>query len=317
MARASVRPGRPRVRYAEPMSPTVADALARATAALAQVGAPRSDVDELLSRLLGTGRGEVRVETDRPLREADWRRLEEWLARRSEGEPVQYITGRAAFRDLDLSVGPAVLIPRPETEFLVEVVLEVLRRADSWPRPRVLDLGTGSGAIALAIARECPPAVVSASDSSEAALEFARSNAAASALEGRVRFLHGAWFSALPADERFEVVVSNPPYVSEREWDSLPPEVRREPRPALVSGEDGLEATRAIIEDAPFHLVTGGLLALEMDETRAAAVAGWLTGAHEWDEVEVRDDLAGRPRILLARRARGPAIAPLQWPEVS
>jgi release factor glutamine methyltransferase len=130
-----------------------------------------------------------------------------------------------------------------------------------------------------------------------------------------VRFERGDWFAAIGPDERFDVVVSNPPYVAEFEWEGLPADVRREPRAALVSGEDGLDATREIVDGAPRHLVGGGLLALELAEARAAQVGAWLEGARDWEQVALREDLAGRPRVLLARRARGPAIAPLQWPE--
>jgi release factor glutamine methyltransferase len=298
------------------MSPTIADGLARGIAALAALPSPRSDAEELLSRMLGTGLAELRLAPTRALREVEWKQLEEWLARRAEGEPVQYITGRAAFRHLDLAVTPAVLIPRPETEGLVEAVLETLQsEAARWRRPRVVDLGTGSGAIALAVASEFPGAVVTATDASRAALEVAESNARDAGLADGVRFVHGEWFASLAPDERFEVVISNPPYIAEHEWSSLPVDVRREPRSALISGEDGLDATRQILDDAPRHLVAAGLLALELDEARAEEVEAWLDGAHEWESVELRDDLAGRPRVLLARRARGPAIAPLQWPE--
>ena len=218
---------------------------------------------------------------------------------------MQYITGRAAFRDLDLAVDPRVLIPRPETEGLVEAVLEVLRaEAPRWAAPRVLDLGTGSGAIALALAAEWPAAVVTATDASAGALEVARANAAALELAGRVRFLAGHWFEAVGAQERFEVVVSNPPYIATGEWDDLPEDVRSfEPRQALFSGASGLDDAREIVEQAPRHLVPGGLLALELAEERVHQVAGWLQGAPAWQAVEVRDDLARRPRYLLARAA--------------
>ena len=299
------------------MAGTVAQALERAIARLGASPAPRADAEELVSRLLGLGRGEIHLHRGRPLAAAEVARLEAWVARRVAGEPVQYITGRAAFRGLDLAVNPAVLVPRPETEGLVEAVLGVLRaEAGRWPRPRVLDLGTGSGAIALAIASEWPAATVAASDASEAALATARANASALGLEERVRFALGDWFEAVGGDERFEVVVSNPPYVATGEWDQLPPDVRGfEPHQALFSGATGLEALREIVDEAPRHLVAGGLLALELAEMRAEEVAAWLEGAHDWGGVTLLDDLAGRPRVLLARRERGPAIAPTQWVE--
>lgn len=298
--------------------PTVDQALRAAEARLARASdAARSDAAELLSRLLGAGRGDLRALGPRPLTPEEAARFEEWLARREAGEPVQYVTGRAAFRDLDLAVDRRVLVPRPETEVLVGAVLDVLdAERDRWPAPRVLDLGTGSGAIALAIADECPEAAVTATDASPGALALARENAAGCGLAARVTFAEGSWFGAIAPDERFEVVVSNPPYIAESEAGALPADVREwEPAAALFSGADGLEALREIVDDAPRHLVAGGLLALELDETRAREVAAWLEGAHDWASVELLDDLSGRPRVLLARRERGPAIAPAQWGE--
>ena len=277
----------------------------------------RTDAEELLGRLLGRSRTQLYLDRDRQVTPEDVTTLERWIQRRLDGEPVQYITGRAAFRGLDLRVTPDVLIPRPETELLVESVLETLRvERARWTSPRLLDLGTGSGAIALALAMEWADAQITATDQSEAALDVARRNAAELGLGDRVRFLRGRWLDAVPADERFEVVVSNPPYIADSERDALPRDVRdHEPSSALFSGPSGLEDLRSIVEDAPRHLIGGGLLALELAEARAQEVSSWLEGAHDWQGVEVRDDLAGRPRILLARRQTGPAIAPAQWGE--
>jgi release factor glutamine methyltransferase len=299
------------------MPRTVRDALRHVSARLGGSASPVPEGEELVGRLLGLSRTALHLERDRPIAEADWERLESWVARRTAGEPVQYITGRAAFRGLDLAVSRSVLIPRPETEGLVEAVLEVLRaERERWPRPRVLDLGTGSGAIALALAAEHPHALVTASDSDSAALEVARANAAALGLAERVAFVRGDWLGAMGADDRFEAIVANPPYVATSEWDDLPEEVRAyEPQQALGSGASGLEALREIVDEAPRHLVARGLLALELAEKRAEEVAGWLEGAHDWSGVRLLSDLAGRPRVLLARREAGPAIAPAQWEE--
>lgn len=300
------------------MDSTLDRALKSATSRLAGISAaPLAEAEELLGRLLGLARAELYLERTRELSAAEWQQLDRWLARRVRGEPVQYISGRAAFRGLDLAVGPAVLIPRPETEGLVEAVLSVLRdELKHWRAPRVLDLGTGSGAIALAIAAEWPGAAVTATDASAEALAVARANAEACGLASRVRLLEGDWFDALPADERFEVVVSNPPYIADDERQALEAQVREfEPGHALFSGPTGLEALRLIVDEAPRHLVAEGLLALELAEMRAREVAGWLEGARDWQQVTLRDDLAGRPRVLLARRQSGPAIAPAQWEE--
>jgi release factor glutamine methyltransferase len=286
-----------------PVQPTVDSALRAALAALASLATPRSDAEELLSRLLGVSRARLRLLGARPLTPAESARFDSWLVRRAAHEPVQYLTGRAAFRDLDLAVDPRVLVPRPETEGLAGAVLEVLQaEAARWPAPRVLDLGTGSGALALALASEWPAAVVTATDASGGALEVARANADALGLAGRVRFLAGHWFEAVEAGERFEVVVSNPPYIATGEWDELPEDVRAfEPRQALFSGESGLDDAREIVAAAPRHLAARGLLALELAETRVHEAAGWLRGGPGWQEVEVRDDLARWPRYLLAR----------------
>jgi release factor glutamine methyltransferase len=297
---------------------TLAELLRDAEARLAAVtDVPHSDASELLSRLLDTGRGALATMGAHVVAPEQRERFAGWLARRLAGEPVQYITGRAAFRDIDLAVDRRVLIPRPETEGLVDAVLEVLDGARGrWPRPAVLDLGTGSGAIALSIAQEWPAAAVTATDASAGALELARGNAAALGLTGRVTFALGDWFAAVGADERFEVVVSNPPYIARSEADALPADVRDwEPHSALFADDEGLADARTILEDAPRHLVAGGLLALELAESHVHEVAAWLEGAHDWSRVEVREDLAGRPRVLLAYRERGPAIAPAQWGE--
>lgn len=276
----------------------------------------RSDAEELVSRLLEVSRGELQLQRDRELTSDEWSRLESWVERRAGGEPVQYITGRAAFRNLDLAVNRSVLIPRPETEGLVEAVLEVLQQEKThWTQPRVLDLGTGSGAIALAIAGEWPAATVTATDASLDALAVAQTNAASCGISG-VEFVQGDWFDAIGGDDRFEVIVSNPPYIATGEWEQLPRDVREhEPHHALFSGSSGLEALREIVDLAPLHLVAHGLLALELDESRATEVASWLEGAHDWERTRLLDDLGGRPRMLLARRQSGPAIAPAQWGE--
>ena len=297
-----------RGRYAGGVQPTVTSALRSALSVLSASATPSSDAEELLSRLLGVSRPQLHLLGDRALTADESARLDSWLRRRLAREPVQYITGRAAFRELDLAVTPGVLIPRPETEGLVEAVLDALRAMGAcWQAPRVLDLGTGSGAIALALAAEWPAALVTATDASATALEQARANATALGLSARIRFLAGDWFRAVGMGELFEVVVSNQPYVATDEWDRLPEDVRGfEPPAALFSGASGLDAAREIVEAAPRHLVPGGLLALELADERAAGVAGGLEGVRDWAAVELRADLLGRPRYLLARRAGVP-----------
>jgi len=299
------------------MTITVGEALRAATKRLAAAGFPASDAEELLSRLLGVGRGALRARAAEMLSGERSAALDAQLVRRLAGEPVQYITGRAAFRSLDLAVDRRVLVPRPETEWLVEAVLEYLAAHDLAARaPRVLDLGTGSGCIALAIAHEHARAELVATDASEGALDVARANAAALGLQHRVTFVRGEWLDALASDERFDVIVSNPPYISAPEARALPRDVHDwEPHVALFGGPDGLADLRTIVDEAPRHLRAGGLLALELAEARAAEVASWLDGARDWRGVELRPDLVGRPRFLLAKREHGPAIAPAQWGE--
>jgi release factor glutamine methyltransferase len=216
------------------------------------------------------------------------------IERRAVGEPLAYITGRKDFWSLSLSVTPAVLVPRPETELLVERALEL--RAE--PLGRVADLGTGSGAIALALASERPEWQVVATDLSEAALAVARANAAALHL-GRVEFLQGSWFEPLE-DREFHLIVSNPPYVAEGDPALLDAALAHEPRTALASGPDGMASLRAIIHSAPRYLECGGWLLLEHGATQAEDVARELV-VRGYTHVRSHRDLAGQPRITEGR----------------
>ena len=229
--------------------------------------------------------------------------FEQMVERRAAGEPLQYVLGAWAFRSLDLYVDARVLIPRPETESVVEAALAELRRLA--PRsPLAVDLGTGSGAIALSIAREMPGVEVWGVDRSPDALAVARANAAGLGRAGAaVRLVEGSWFQPLPALLRgqIDLVVSNPPYVGEREVDDLPPEVAQwEPRSALVAGPTGLEQIEAIVEEAPGWLSRPGVLVVEVapHQHRAAVALALEAG---FVEAEVRPDLAGRARALVAR----------------
>ncbi|HLH46837.1 MAG TPA: peptide chain release factor N(5)-glutamine methyltransferase [Acidimicrobiales bacterium] len=236
------------------------------------------------------------------------RRFESLLERRSAGEPLQYVLGRWPFRTIELMVDRRVLIPRPETEQVVEVALRELDRLGR-SRPVVVDLGTGSGAIALAVAWERASATVWATERSPAALDVARANAAGldGAAATRLRFAEGDWWDALPADlqGRIDLAVSNPPYVSSAEMRGLDPVVADwEPRPALESGPTGLEAVQAVLGGAPRWLAPGGAMVMELaphqaEAARAAAAGAGLVGA------VVHPDLAGRPRALVAHRAAG------------
>lgn len=228
---------------------------------------------------------------------------ERMVERRATGEPLQYVLGAWSFRALDLYVDARVLIPRPETEGVVEVALEELGRLA--PRsPLAVDLGTGSGAIALSIARELPGVEVWGVDRSADALAVARANAAGLGRAGTaVRLVEGSWFEPLPPLLRGQVdlVVSNPPYVGEHEVDDLPPEVAHwEPRSALVAGPTGLEQIEAIVVEAPAWLARPGVLVVEIAPHQRRAVTGLALDAG-FEDVEVRPDLAGRARTLVAR----------------
>ena len=227
-------------------------------------------------------------------------RLDELVRRRLAREPVAYILGEKEFWSLRFEVGPVVLIPRPETETVVEAVLALVPDRN---RPlRLLDLGVGSGCLLLALLSELPHTTGLGVDESAAALALARRNAERLGLAARVDFRHGHWGAGLR--ERFDVIVSNPPYVAERDWDALQPEIRQfEPKPALVAGPDGLAAYRALAPECVRLLAQDGLCALEIGLAQGDAVAALLAG-HGLTVTERRRDLAGIERCLIARRRR-------------
>jgi len=263
--------------------------------ALAQAGLAPIDAQALLAHVLSRDRAWLVAHATDPLTADQVRTFFALARRRREGEPVAYLTGVREFFGLPLAVDRRVLIPRPETETLVECCLRTLP-AD---RPlRVLDLGTGSGAIALAIAHARPRATVVATDNSPDALAVARGNAAGLGLSN-VEWLHADWFDALGA-ARFDGIVSNPPYVAAGDAHLAEGDVRFEPPQALVSGLDGLDALRVIVAGAGDHLVHGGWLAVEHGYDQAAAVRGLLQQAG-FGELESLRDLSGIPRVVVGR----------------
>lgn len=263
--------------------------------ALAASGIEPREARLLLAEACGFSEASVLAHPERELPAAVEARFLEMAARRRAGEPVAYIVGRKEFYGLPLAVGPAVLIPRPETELLVELALE---RLPAEAGAAAVDLGTGCGAIALALKRNRPRAHVIAIEQSAAALEFATRNAAKLGIE--IEFRHGRWFEPV-AGERFDVVVSNPPYVAAGDPHLDEGDVRYEPRAALLGGTEGLDAIDVITRAAPEHLNAGGWLLLEHGAGQDAAVRGLLSaaglkGVRSWP------DLAGIARVSGGKR---------------
>lgn len=284
-----------------PAGRTVGDLLEEATRRLseAQVPEPRREATALVALALAADRGGVAVRRPDPIPEGIEGRIGELLAARARRVPLQHLAGRAEFHGLDLEVGPDVLIPRPETEDLVDALLA----AGLPDGARVADLGTGSGCIAISLAVARPRWRLLAVDRSAGALAVATRNAARHGVAGRLALIERD-FSVVVEGEAgaFDAVVSNPPYVAEDEWRGLQPEVRdHEPRLALVPGPTGNEAYAVVTRTAWLLLRPGGLLALELGWKSEAAVRS-LVGAQGFVDVAVRPDLSGIPRILTARR---------------
>ncbi len=268
---------------------------------LVAAGVPdaRREAAELYAAIVGRAASAAWLERGAPVGAAEAERLAAAAQRRAGGWPQAYAAGRADFRGWWLAVDRRVLIPRPETEGLVEIVLAWIREA-GLAAPRVVDAGTGSGAIAVALARESPARVV-ATELSAGAMAVARANVASHAVEGRVELARGRWLRPL-AGGTVDLVASNPPYVATGEWVRLEPGVKDfEPREALDGGPDGLAPTREVVAEAWEALRPGGLLALEVDARRARESAE-LAAAAGFEACVVMEDLSGRPRYLRARR---------------
>jgi len=266
----------------------------------ANVPSPRMNAELLLMFTLGCDRAYLFAHPERELCAAEQAHYDEALAERECGVPAQYITGHQEFWGMDFIVTPAVLIPRPETEHVVEIVLECVGRAPSPAGSlRIVDVGTGSGCIALALAKELPQAEIHATDISSAALEIARANAARHQLERRVQWHQSDLLQGL-APNSFDFVVSNPPYVGESEEDQVQLEVRKfEPRQAVFAGATGLEVIERLISQARSTLKPGGWLVMEISGTIAKDVSLLLAG---WSDVQITNDLQGIPRVAFARR---------------
>jgi release factor glutamine methyltransferase len=275
---------------------TISEALAAGCSLLKNADGSFLDARLLLAEALGTEAAALLSKADEPLSQADWDAYRALLRRRADREPVAYITNRKAFRYLDLYVDSSVLIPRPETETLVEAALaHIDRLRERKADVRALDLCTGSGAVALAIKQERPFVEMHASDVSAAALAVAERNAETHKLRDGIRFVRGDLFDSIAPG--FDIIVSNPPYVPREAVGTLQAEVLREPLLALDGGRGGLEVIRRLIADAPRHLAEGGVLLLEAAPEQMDEIARLLTAAG-FSRPEVTKDLAGQDRVI-------------------
>lgn len=283
-------------------SGTVREAVQEAVRRLAAVSeTPRLDAELLLAHVLGLTRAQLlaRLRDAVPIHPA----FEEAIQRRLNHEPIAYITGTWEFFSMEFAVRAPMLVPRPETEDLVQAALDYCANHFFLERgPRILDLCTGTGCVGIALARHDPNASVTACDIAPYAVDLARENAQRH--HAAVEYYQGDLFAALPPDAGpFDVIVSNPPYVAEGEWETLSPVIQKHEDPgALLAGVDGLSLLRRIIDEAPAWLRTGGLLAVEMGETQAREVEALLRGKG-YREIIIRHDLAGHPRIAQALTA--------------
>jgi release factor glutamine methyltransferase len=285
-----------------PLRETLNSAIQRLAAA--QVPSPRLNAELLLMFTLGCDRAYLYGHPERELTGEEQSRYDEVLNQRSKGVPAQYITGHQEFWGMDLIVSPAVLIPRPETEHVIERVLEIgtvrVGRTLLSDALKIVDVGTGSGCIALALAKELPQAEIHATDISPEALEIAEANAARHQMTSRIHFHDTDLLKGLPT-RYFDFVVSNPPYVGESEEDTVQLEVRKfEPRGAVFAGTTGIEVIERLIPEARDALKPGGWLVMEISGTIAEQVVGLLS---DWDEVQVTNDLQGIARVVSARSA--------------
>jgi release factor glutamine methyltransferase len=285
---------------------TIADALRETAEALRTSGVAeaRREAGSLLSHATARDRTFLITHADERLTAEQLRSYRALVERRASGEPLQYITGEQEFYGLDFEVTPDVLIPRPETELLVETALEILKGTDS---PRLCDVGTGSGCIAVALTHTRTDARAVALDVSPAALEVAARNAARNGVAERINFLVSDCFDALASEEygetRFDLIASNPPYIDEDDLEGLQREVREhEPRLALTPGGDGLSVIRRLISEAPRYLKPGGHLLIEIGFDQHERVAALIVPS-VWTLLDIRRDLQGIPRTVALRLA--------------
>lgn len=266
----------------------------------AGIPSPRLDAEILLAFCLGCDRIDFIKNPAAPVDEKTLASFQELVARRLAWEPVAYITGRKEFWSIVLEVNSTVLIPRPDTEVLVEEALAVYKQM-GLTEIKILDIGTGSGAIALALAGEIPAARLTATDISAAALATARRNARNLNLERQIKFLQGDLFE--PVDDIFDIIVGNPPYIADEEYNKLPTGVKDyEPAAALLAGAGGLDFYRKIITGAPGHLKNNGWILLEIGSNQGTQIGNIFESSGQYSNISIRNDYAGLPRVIKARR---------------
>ena len=282
---------------------TVLEVIQRSTEFLAKKGvdSPRLQTELLLAQLLQMPRLKLYLNFDRPLVESELKTLRAWVHRRAEREPLQHILGTTSFCGLEIAVNRDALIPRPETELLTERAAQLLSTFHG-PLSTVLDFGTGTGCLAIALAVKCPQASICALDVSAVALDLARVNAARHHVSERIQFHCGDGFAALPGGVTFDLLVSNPPYIPSAEIETLEPEVRlHDPRLALDGGADGLNFYRRLANEAPPFVKPGGRILLEFGDGQTTAVRE-IFERQKWIVEAVERDYSDRERILTARR---------------
>jgi release factor glutamine methyltransferase len=269
---------------------------------------PRAAAEILLAHTLAVRRLDLYIQYDRPLEPKELEIFRKLIQRRLQREPVAYIVGTQGFWSLDLKVSRGVLIPRPETETLVEAALAIIPKESSPRHLKVLDLGTGSGAVVLALATERAGHYYYATDCSKKALAVARNNALTHGLDDAITFMQGQWFDAVRHRAHyFDLVLSNPPYISHPAFQTLPPEVSQyEPREALDGGPDGLEAIRVIIEKAADYMASGGSLLFEIGYDQREAVEGLIVASGFYTDLTIIKDASGLDRVVQVKARKRP-----------
>lgn len=268
----------------------------------ASVNTPRLDAEVLLTEAMNTTRTKLMADVDREVTPVQSMAFEAMMARREQREPVAYLLGRKEFWSLDFTVTPDVLIPRPDTECLIEHFLTLVKR-DGVEAPRILDVGTGSGILAIVAARECPAATITAMELSGRALDVARHNASAHNVSAQIQFVQGDFHREFWEGAPFDYILSNPPYIDYETYETLAPEIREyEPKQALLAGPDGMDAYRKIIPLSAMLLRPGGSLVLEFGDDQGPEVNRLVAENGGFEGIERTSDYTGAERVLSARR---------------